>query len=137
MIHLADAYKYKGSAHILYALLKERERRVNISHRRMPSMPEHLCFFRSAPYKTWDLILKENIPVGSVYFSKQNEIGIFIFKKYRGLGYGKKAVQLLIKKHLREGRFLANVSPKNSHSIRFFKEFGFKHIQNTYELRKS
>ncbi len=136
MISLVSVYKHRDAARVLYELLSEREDFVNISHRRMPSMAEHLRFFRSKPYKTWDLLLKAGFPVGSIYLSKQNEIGIFIFKKYRGLGYGKRAVQLLMKKHSKVERFLANVSPKNLGSAHFFKEFGFKHIQNTYELRK-
>lgn len=109
---------------------------MNISHRRMPSRAEHQRFFRSRPYRSWDLVLKDGEPVGAIYLSKQNEIGVFIFKRYRGLGYGKKAVRLLMKKHGRERRLLANISPKNPRSIRFFKDMGFEHIQNTYELRR-
>ena len=102
----------------------------------MPTMKEHLKFVRSKPYKTWHLLVDGKETVGSVYLSKQNEIGLFIFKKYRRRGLGKKALALLLKKHAGAKRFLANINPKNRRSIRFFERLGFRHIQNTYELRK-
>ncbi len=136
MLKLTDVYKSKDAVPVLYALLKEREGRVNISHRQMPTLSEHRRFVKSKPYKSWDLILSGKEMVGAVYLSQQNEIGLFLFKKYRGQGLGKKALGLLMGKHKKVTRFLANVSPKNQPSIDFFKNQGFSHIQNTYELRK-
>lgn len=136
-IKLKDIYKTKGAARILYALLKERTMRVNISHRRMPTWRRHLAFLRSRPHKAWYLVMNTSgEPVGGTYLSKNDEIGIFIFRKYRGRGYGQSALLGLMRRHRGVHRFLANVNPKNKPSIRFFKELGFRHIQNTYEMRR-
>ena len=120
---------------VLYDLLRERQKKVNISHRVMPTLAGHRAFVRSKPYKAWYL-LKDRAAgfVGAVYLSKQDEIGLFIFKKYRGRGYGREALSMLIWKHRGVKRFLANVSPRNPASIRFFQRQKFRHIQNTYEL---
>ena len=136
MLELIDVYKTKTAPKILYRLLKEREAPVNISHRQTPSMKHHLGFIKSKPYKTWDLIAVNNQVIGATYLSRQNEIGLFIFKKYRNFGYGRQAVRLLLDKHLHTDRFLANINPWNKRSIHFFEQLGFHHIQNTYELRR-
>lgn len=136
MPRLVNVYTRKDAVPVLYALLKEREARMNISHRRMPTLSEHSRFVQSKPYKTWDFISSGEEILGAVYLSKQNEIGLFLFKKYRGQGIGKKTLQLLMNKHKNVARFLANINPKNTPSIIFFKDQGFTHIQNTYELTK-
>jgi len=136
-IILRDVYKTRGSLEVLFELLSEREKKANISHRRMPSWREHVKFVGSKPYKYWRLILsKGGEIVGAVYLSKMNEIGLFIFKKYRGEGYGKAALKALVAGE-RNTRLLANVNPKNKKSVDFFKRAGFKHIQNTYEFYPS
>ncbi len=116
----------------LYRLLKERTSTVNISHRRMPTYDEHKHFILSNPYSAWYIIKLKNTKVGSIYLSKQNEIGIFIKKEYQNLHLGKTALKLLIKKHKRK-RYLANINPMNKKSIKFFKNNGFNLIQHTYE----
>lgn len=133
-----DVYKTPGALEILFALLKERQPDTNISHRRMPSWTEHARFVRSKPYRFWHFIHvpKEKKPVGAVYLSKMNEIGLFIFKKHRGKGRGEAVLSCLLKKYAVKGRLLANINPKNKKSIRFFQRAGFAHIQNTYEFRK-
>ena len=83
MLRLMDVYKTRNAVAVLMALLKEREKHVSISHHRVPAAKEHLKFVRSRPYKSWNLILEGSEPVGAVYLSYQNEIGLFIFKKYR------------------------------------------------------
>ena len=135
-LRLSDVYKNKEASPALLALLKERKESVNISHRRMPTLQKHRKFIFSKPYKTWDLILRGREIVGAVYLTHQSEIGLFIFKKFRGNGFGKKALALLMKKYAGSKRFLANINPRNRRSIRFFEQLGFRHIQNTYELRK-
>ncbi len=135
-VRLVDVYRTKGADKILYALMGERGATVNISHRKMPSWNEHVRFVRSRPYQSWHLILagRPAAAVGATYLSKNSEIGVFLFKAHRGNGYGEAAVQALMKKHPRTPRFLANINPKNLRSIEFFKNMGFRHIQNTYEL---
>jgi RimJ/RimL family protein N-acetyltransferase len=117
----------------LYELLKQRSPKANISHRKMPTYKEHEKFVNSRPYKIWYVIYVENTKTGSIYLSKQNEIGIFLLKKHQGKSIGQTALDLLMIKNPQK-RYLANVSPKNPGSIKFFKKNKFKLIQHTYEL---
>ena len=117
----------------LFELLKERDPRANISHKKMPSYDEHLKFIKSKPYTKWYIILKSKYRIGSIYLSKNDEIGIFLSKKYQGKNIGNDALVELIRKNPRE-RYLANVNPKNKKSSTFFKNNNFKLIQYTYEM---
>jgi len=123
----------KNDFDFLYELLKSRDPRTNISHKSMPSFEEHIKFVKSKPYKSWYVVIFEKSKIGSVYLSKQDEIGIFILKKYHGKRFGQLALDALIKINP-SYRYLANVNPKNSKSIKFFKKNKFKLIQHTYEL---
>ena len=119
----------------LFDLLKERDPRVNISHRKMPTYSQHAKFIKSKPYSKWYIILKSKQKIGSIYLSKNDEIGIFLSKKFQGKNVGNFALNELMKKNPRK-RFLANVNPKNKKSIQFFKNNKFKLIQYTFELSK-
>ncbi len=119
----------------LYDLLKERDSRANISHKEMPSFKQHVKFVMSKPYSKWYVIEESKNNAGSIYLTKNNEIGIFIKKDFHGKGIASKAIKLLIEKHPRS-RYLANISPKNKKSIQFFKNQKFHLIQHTYELEK-
>lgn len=117
----------------LYNLLLERTPQQSISHKVMPTFNEHWDFVASNPYQAWYLIgVGRDEIVGSVYLTQHNEIGIFLFKRYIGLGYAKTAVKQLMKKH--KGPYLANVNPENQASREFFERLGGKLIQVTYEL---
>ncbi|MDC0202153.1 GNAT family N-acetyltransferase [Candidatus Nitrosopelagicus sp.] len=117
----------------LFNLLKERESFMNISHKKMPTFSEHEKFVRSKPYTKWYIIENGKKKVGSIYLSKQDEIGIFIKKNERQKDIGNSALELIMKKNPRE-RFLANINPKNKKSITFFQKNNFKLIQYTYEI---
>lgn len=117
----------------LFQLLKERDPRVNISHRKMPTYQQHVQFIKSKPYSKWYIITKKKKKIGSIYLSKKKEIGIFLKKDLQGKGIGTKALHLLIQKNPRN-RFLANVSPQNTESVKFFEKNGFRLIQYTFEL---
>lgn len=117
----------------LYELLRNRDPKANISHKVMPTYKEHIKFVKSKPYKVWHIIYLGNAKVGSIYLSRQNEIGIFLMKKYHGKNIGQKALQFLMQKNPQK-RYLANVNPQNCKSIRFFKKNKFKLIQHTYEF---
>jgi len=117
----------------LYKLLKNRAPKANISHKVLPTYEEHQKFVKSKPYKVWYIIYFGNIKVGSVYLSKQNEIGIFLLKEYQGKNIGHRVLRLLMQKNPQH-RYLANVNPKNFKSINFFKKNKFKLIQHTYEF---
>jgi len=123
----------KNDYDFLYELLKSRDSRTNISHKSMPTYKEHVKFIQSKPYKFWYVIIFEKSRIGSIYLSKQDEIGIFILQDFHDVGLGKLALDRLIEMNPRE-RYLANVNPKNSKSIKFFEKNNFKLIQHTYEL---
>jgi len=120
----------------LYELLKERDSNVNISHKKMPIYDEHVKFVMSKPYSKWYIIQKDSQSIGSIYLSKQNEIGIFLIKNMQGRKIGQIALEMLMKKHPKH-RYLANINPKNKKSIDFFIQNNFKLIQCTYELTNS
>jgi len=124
----------KSNFYFLYELLKSRESRANISHKKMPTYEQHVQFVLSKPYSKWYIIIHNGTKSGSIYLTKQNEIGIFIIKEIQGKNFGNRALELLIKKNPRS-RYLANVTPKNKKLIRFFQNNGFKLIQYTYELK--
>ena len=92
-------------------------------------------FIKSKPYSKWYIILKSKQKIGSIYLSKNDEIGIFLSKKFQGKNVGNFALNELMKKNPRK-RFLANVNPKNKKSIAFFKNNNFKLIQYTFEKAK-
>ena len=123
----------KLDVEFLFNLLKERDPRANISHNKMPTYDEHVNFVKSKPYSKWYIIFKSEQKVGSIYLSKNYEIGIFIFKKFQGNNIGSFALNELMKKNPCK-RFLANVNPKNKISNVFFKNNDFKLIQYTLRL---
>ncbi len=117
----------------LYELLGERESKTFISHKRMPTWEEHVKFVKSKPYAKWYIISSEDKKIGTILLTFENEVGIFIKKNIQQKGIGTSALKLLIKEspHL---RYLANISPKNKESVKFFKKNDFKLIQYTYEI---
>jgi RimJ/RimL family protein N-acetyltransferase len=119
----------------LFNLLKQRDKKANISHKKMPTYSEHVKFLKSKPYSKWYIIQKSKIKIGSIYLSKNDEIGIFINERFHREGLATKALELLMSKNPRS-KYLANVNPKNLHSVKFFKKNNFKLIQHTYELEK-
>ncbi len=130
---LIDVYEAPASIDILYQLLKERPAVVSISHKTMPSWDEHLRFVGSKPYEAWYLIADRDDVVGSIYLTHDDEIGIFVFRKYQGQGHARRAIKALMAAHPR-GRYLANIAPGNDPSLSLFKKLGFSHLQETYEF---
>jgi len=125
----------KSDCSFLYELLSERNALINISHRTMPTYENHVKFVMSKPYSKWYIINCKNQKLGSIYLSKQDEIGIFMKKEKQGKGIGDKALLLLMKLNPRN-RYLANINPRNTKSIKFFKKNGFNILQYTYELMR-
>jgi RimJ/RimL family protein N-acetyltransferase len=118
----------------LYELLKERPADANISHRSMPTYPQHVAFVRSNPYNAWYLVQANGVNVGSVYITKLDEIGVFILAAQQRKGYAEAAVKLMMEMVPRP-RYLANVAPVNLRSHALFTKLGGKQIQITYELQ--
>ena len=119
----------------LYNLLEERKPVTYISHKKMPTYEEHVNFVKSSPYSKWYIIEVNGERAGSIYLTKQNEIGIFLNEGLQEKGIGSNALNVLIGKNP-DLRYLANINPENKKSIEFFKKLGFRLIQYTYELNK-
>ena len=119
----------------LYDLLLQRNPDANISHKKMPTYEEHVNFVKSSPYSKWYIIVVDGERAGSIYLTKQNEIGIFLNEGLQEKGIGSNALNVLIGKNP-DLRYLANINPENKKSIKFFKKLGFTLIQYTYELNK-
>ena len=126
----------KSDIRFLHNQLKERDPMINISHKKMPTYSEHTQFVASNPYSKWYIIIYKNKKIGNTYLTKTNEIGIFILKSIKINGIGKTVLEEIMKMNPRS-RYLANVSPTNDKSSKFFKKNGFKLIQYTYELTKN
>jgi RimJ/RimL family protein N-acetyltransferase len=132
MIEFISVYNEREATRILYELLKERDPDANISHVKMPTFEEHERFVSSKPYFVWNLIKEEGAYVGSIYLTRNREIGVFIFRQHQGKGYGKSAVIRFM--DIVGGSFLANVAPKNERSQKMFESLGGKIVQLTYKL---
>ena len=119
----------------LYNLLKQRKTFVNISHKQMPRYKEHVEFISSKPYSHWNIILLDSKKIGSIYLSRQNEIGISLSRNYDESQYMQSALEILYKKYPRK-RYVVNTNPRNSKLIRFIQKNNFKLVQYSYELIK-
>ena len=133
-MNLIDVYTRPDRHQVLFDLLKERDDKENISHRELPEWWQHVQFVDKRPYQVWDFIEVDGEIVGACYITKHDEIGIFIFKKHQGQGYGPEAVRLLMFMNGKRN-YKANISPHNERSAAVFSKLGFTHVQNTYELR--
>ena len=123
----------ENDALFLYDLLKSRDSLANISHKKMPSYDEHVNFILSNPYTIWYIIEYEGKKIGSVYLSKQDEIGISLVDNLLYNKIGKSVIKLLIKNNPRK-RYLAKVSPQNKKLQNFFVNNGFTGLEYTYEM---
>lgn len=115
----------------LYDLLAERTPEQSISHKWMPTYPQHVEFVRSEPYAAWYVAEQAGNIVGAVYLSRADEIGVSIFRSCQRRGYASCAVHLLMRMHPRQ-RYLANVNPLNEPSAALFRSLGFYLVQHTY-----
>lgn len=135
-IRLVDAYTQQAESMVatvfLYDLLVQRDPIANISHnpKEMPTFDQHRRFVDSRPYRAWYVIYADDAPIGAVYLTQQNEIGVSISNGHRGCGYGKQAVYLLMKMHPGK-RFLANIAPGNARSLAIFEKLGFELVKLT------
>lgn len=132
-MNLISVYGAEDAEKTLYALLAERSPDHNISHKKMPSWKKHFNFVNSKPYTCWYFIVDGGKRrVGSIYLTHNREVGLFLFPEFQGQGHGSWALTELRDRY--PGPILANISPMNDASKRFFEKRGFKHIQETYEL---
>lgn len=124
----------KSDLNFLFELLHERKWIENISHKKIPTYKKHVEFVMSKPYIKWYIIYKENQRIGSIYLSKQNEIGIHLIKKNKTIPILSDSIKILMVKNPKS-RYLVNVSPKNLLLLKLLKKQRFKLLQQTYELR--
>lgn len=138
-VYVRDVDRDKNYS-ILYQLLGERKSYESISHNDMPTWQEHDAFVKRKPYKGWYIIYEDidakqlNVPVGSIYLSYSNEIGIAIFEKYRRMGFAANAIIDLIRLYSQEKYFYANINPMNDKSIKLFTGLKFELLQHTYRI---
>ena len=125
----------KNDTLFLYDLLKNKDPNANISHKKMPSYDEHVKFVMSKPYTNWYIIEYDKKNVGTIYLSKQDEIGISINNDYEYDQIVKSALKLLMKLNQRK-RYLANVGPKDVKSQEFLLKNGFTSLEYVYEIKK-
>ena len=122
MTYLRDIYACPEGKKVAYNLLCERPDYANISHE-SASFAEHVAFMDSKPYSGWHLIYN-GFPVGAIYLTDADEVGVFVFKKYQRKGYASWAIKKLMKLHPRE-QYFANINPLNAPSIVLFERLGF------------
>ena len=122
-----------SDSEFLFHLLQKRDSKVNISHKKMPTYNQHIKFLKSKPYSKWYIIILEKQKIGSIYLSKQNEIGIFLMKSWDIDDIRLKSLIILMKKNPRK-RYLANVNPNNKKLISFWKKNNFSLVSYSYEL---
>ena len=115
----------------LYFLLGQREKTTNISHVKMPTMRQHITFWKGDPYPQMEIIMLDAITVGYWYLTDRNEIGLFVEREWQGQGFGRKTLKHILQKN-KGKRLLANINPTNYRSANLFEGEGFKHIQNTF-----
>ena len=130
----------KSDCPFLYELLSERKLYENISHKKNPTYAKHIKFVMSKPYTKWHIIYYGKEKIGSIYITKQDEVGIHFKEQLQANVKPKSALwlqvlKIMMKKNPRN-RYLVNINPSNTRMKTFLKNAGFKLIQHTYEMSK-
>ena len=130
----------KSDCSFLYELLSERKLYVNISHKKNPTYVKHVKFVMSKPYSKWYIIYYGKQKIGSIYLTKQDEVGIHFKEPVKSTLQPRKllwlqVLKMMMKKNPRN-RYLVNINPSNTGMKNFLKNAGFELIQYTYEVPK-
>ena len=130
----------KSDCLFLYELLSVRKPNENISHKKNPTYAKHVNFVMSKPYSKWYIIYHATEKIGSIYLTKQDEIGIHFKEPLRPTLQPKntlylQVLKMIMKKNPRN-RYLVNINPRNTWMKNFLKNAGFELIQHTYEISK-
>ena len=125
----------KSDCLFLYELLTARKPNVNISHKKLPTYVKHVKFVMSKPYSKWYIIYCATEKIGSVYITKQDEIGIHFKEQNITNKIRSKLLKMISRKNPRN-RYLININPRNTSLRNFLKNEGFELIQHTYEISK-
>ena len=123
---------------ILHALLKQRK--YKISHQQLPPFAQHAKFVKEHPYRSWWLIRTSGKPIGSVYFTNENSVGInlAIEKNF----FYQKVIEWVRDQNIplpplpsvRPEFFFINVSPTNLILIETLNRMGSTPTQNSYRI---
>ena len=121
----------------LYELLKQRSDKI--SHTTTPSFKEHQSFVEDHPYRAWYILTKKDSPIGSVYLTNENSIGINIKDTY-DVHEVKMIFEFIQRnysplpqiKSIRRKDFHVNVSPDNHNLLDCLQKLDMKKIQSTY-----
>ena len=125
----------KSDCSFLYELLSERKLYENISHKKNPTYAKHVNFVMSKPYSKWYIIYHATEKIGSIYLTKQDEIGIHFKEQKITNKIRSKVLKMIIRKNPRN-RYLININPRNTSLRNFLKNEGLELIQHTYEISK-
>lgn len=88
-----------------------------------PTYEEHLTYINSGRYKyLYGWLVNDEI-VGISFITNDNEIGIFLFKKYQNTGYGGRMLLEVLKLH--KGKIFARINPKNERILKIVAKLGF------------
>ena len=126
----------KSDSSFLYKLLSERKSYEKISHKKNPTFAKHLKFIISRPYSKWYIIYYMKEKIGSVYLTKQDEIGIHFKERNITNKIRSDVLKMVMTKNPRN-RYLININPRNVSMKNFIKNKGFKLIQYTFESSES
>ena len=114
----------------LYSVLAQRTPDVYISSGvQLPSWQDHVSHWDSTPYAESYIVMLDDQPAGYCYLSRQNEIGLHLL--IRGRGIGPAVIRHLCRSHPGV-RLYANVSPVNTRAQQVFERLGWRELQRTY-----
>lgn len=126
---------------VAYQLLLERPAEADISHSILPTPDEYTAFVKSHPYRVW-FVIETDAVVGTIYLTRQNEIGIAILNGQQRKGYAEEAVKRIIeawpplpgKVAVRNSGYVAHVASANMPSLALFSKIGAKVVSVTYRF---
>ena len=112
-----------------------------ISHLGMPTFEEHSVFVKKNPYRVWYIVISEEAPVGTVYLTNQNTLGLNFEKDLPG-DVLKSTINFITSRYeplppipsIRNASFTVNASLENNTLINTLVDCGARLIQQTYIL---
>ena len=141
-IFLVKVIPVKEHENFLYELLKNREKKISISHEKLPSFYQHKKFLRSSPYRHWFIIKKGSSLLGSTYITKSNCVAIHLLKNNKELII--KIISFIIRTFkplkelpsIRRKEFIMNITSNNRLYAEILKQLGGKKVQETFALKQ-
>ena len=127
----------KSDCSFLYELLSERKSHVNISHKKTPTYAKHVKFVMSKPYSKWYVIYHTTEKIGSVYLTKQDEIGIHFKEQNMNNKIRSKVLNMIIKITVTSNSFEGGtIIKKYFSSKQKFREYSFRNFLGKNEFSR-